>query len=61
MAAKFTLKFRRTNATFETVAGDAFECSRILHDIARRIVGGDSMGGVRDLNGNVIGKWEMEG
>ncbi len=54
-----TLSFRTDNAAFED--GAATESARILREIAKRIEGGDLAGPVRDLNGNTVGAYELNG
>jgi hypothetical protein len=52
----FELKFSTANAAFDDLAG---ETARILCEITRKIVDGETGGNVRDLNGNVVGKWSI--
>lgn len=55
----FKLEFETDNAAFEYGAGT--ETNRILRDVARRIKDGDLDGKIRDLNGNTIGSYTLNG
>lgn len=52
---KFTLSFDCENAAFSDDA--ALEIARILREIANRVENGTSGGTIRDINGNLIGKY----
>ena len=51
-----TVKFDTGNAAFSDGNGPA-EVGRILQDIAARIEAGHVNGTIRDVNGNVVGRW----
>lgn len=57
---KFTLSFDMDNAAFE---GDnaGTEAARILRQVAAGVENGATEGKARDLNGNTVGSWEVEG
>lgn len=59
MTTMFKLKFATDNAAFEHYA--ATETTRILREIAQQIKNGDLDGTVRDINGNIIGTYELNG
>lgn len=54
----FTLKISTANAAFDD---ETLELSRILRDVARRLDRGDRIGGLRDINGNVVGSFNLTG
>ena len=54
----FKLEFRTDSAAFNGDPTD--EISRILWQITGRVKTGGTMGVIRDINGNVIGKYEIE-
>jgi hypothetical protein len=53
----FRIEFETDNAAFGEVLD--YEVSRILKEIAGKIEGGRAGGSVLDINGNVIGEWEL--
>ena len=53
----FRINFGTDNAVFDDKAGS--ETCRILRSIAKKIENGDLYGPVRDVNGNLIGNWEL--
>lgn len=55
----FRINFGTDNAAFDDEAGT--ETCRILRSIAKNIENGDLYGPVRDINGNLIGNWELNG
>lgn len=54
----FTLQFSTENAAFEEIASSN-EVYRILMMIAERVKKGDRDGIVIDLNGNIVGSWQL--
>ena len=48
------IQFETDNAAFED---DPAEVRRILHEIAARIQSGDTIGQIRDINGNTVGDY----
>ena len=52
------LEFQTDTAAFEDDR-DA-EASRILHEVAERVAGGGTTGGIRDRNSSRIGQYEMK-
>lgn len=52
----FTVIFNMDNAAFE----DLSETPRILKDIADKVELGMESGLIRDINGNMIGEWEIK-
>ena len=53
----FKLEFRTDTAAFDE--DSAREMSRILWQITGRVLTGGLNGNIRDVNGNVIGKYEI--
>ncbi len=53
----YTLKFETDNSAFEDMGE---EIKRILHVAAVRVLDGESVGSIRDINGNRIGEWELK-
>lgn len=56
---KLSLDLNSNNAAFED-SGE-FEVARILRDVADRIESGSTEGRLRDVNGNNVGSWFLEG
>jgi len=54
----FKLEFSTENAAFEEIAGSS-EVYRLLLVIAERVKKGDRDGIVIDLNGNIVGSWQL--
>jgi hypothetical protein len=52
------IKFQTDNAAFGEPL--TYEVTRILKEIADKIEGGRAGGFVLDVNGNVIGKWDID-
>lgn len=58
---EFKLKFKMDNAAFGDNEIDRnTEARRILADVGKQLLAGDR-GSIRDVNGNRIGEWEIEG
>ena len=61
----FELKFETTNAAFTDPHGAddmgalQHETARILQQVAKRIVNGETAGKVRDENGNTVGSYKL--
>lgn len=60
MTRNFALKFEMDNDAFSDGA-EANEAARILRDIADKIERGRTGGTAADINGNTVGKWEIDG
>lgn len=64
--AKFKLEIELDNEAFhdEFGDGDATELARILRKLAERVEygtpGEGDYGGVKDINGNVVGGWTLD-
>jgi hypothetical protein len=59
---KFTLAIDCDNAAFgETLDGHLEETARLLRGLARRLEAGEDYGTLRDVNGNTVGRFELEG
>lgn len=54
----FTLKFATDNSAFEGEGGFS-ETVRILRKVANRIEDGDGSGNCFDINGNLVGTWNL--
>lgn len=52
------LEFETDNSAFNIDM--AAEVSRILHEIAERIAGGTTSYSIRDIDGNLIGRYELQ-
>ena len=65
MFTRFTIDIFTENAAFKGMGDEGIEVARILHEVAKRLETGASLdtveGGVRDYNGNTVGKIEVEG
>lgn len=68
----FSLSFRTDNAAFcapddskfpeiDGRAATATEVARILREVAKRLERGELEGAARDLNGNTVGAFELNG
>jgi hypothetical protein len=58
---RFVLEFSMDNAAFgENEIERNAEARRILKDVSGQLLAGDR-GGIRDVNGNRIGEWSIEG
>jgi hypothetical protein len=55
----FSLEFTTDNAAFDD--GVATETCRILREVARNIERGELEGMVRDVNGNTVGQFTLNG
>lgn len=55
----FTLKFETRNAAFDDFP--ASESARILREIAQKIEEGQLSGKIRDVNGNHVGNFTLNG
>lgn len=55
----FKLVIRTGNAAFDDNAGP--EVARILRDASRAVDSGQTTGTLRDVNGNVVGSFELKG
>ena len=54
----FKIEIETGNAAFEDDRN--MELARILRQIAERLENGENTGWVRDINGNKVGKFEIE-
>jgi len=52
------LEIRTDNAAFDD-GYKGMELGRILREIAKGIEHGQESGTARDINGNIVGKWEI--
>jgi hypothetical protein len=52
------IEFKTGNAAFE--GEDNYEVVRILRDIADQVERGCALGIIIDINGNKVGKWDLE-
>ena len=52
----FSLTFNTDNAAFEAMD---WEVTRILREVANKVENGRTVGACIDINGNVIGSWEL--
>lgn len=57
----FTVTFETGNAAFDDGGDGRYEASRLLREVADRLVEGDTEGRVRDTNGNKVGTFSMDG
>lgn len=58
----FTLEIKTDSAAFQDDDGWGFyEVARLLREVADRVEGGWSTGGVLDLNGNTVGAFDWRG
>lgn len=55
----FELSFKAGNAAFED-GNKEYEVSRILKEIAEKVVNGSTGGKIKDINGNTIGEWDLD-
>lgn len=53
----FELKFNTANDSFENLEA---ETAKVLADIRKRVLRGETAGNVRDSNGNTIGNWKLK-
>ena len=51
------IEFETDNDAFDVYADE--EIKRIFDDILDRINRGYTVGKIRDINGNIVGEWEM--
>ncbi|MCY1283629.1 hypothetical protein D9M68_822480 [compost metagenome] len=58
MSRTFTLQIECGNAAFGDVA--EHEVAALLRNVAKRLVGGEMSGKIRDTNGNSVGEYELE-
>lgn len=57
----FTLTFKTDNSSFgESEEEKIFEVKRILKDVSDKVSHGVFEASIRDLNGNVIGKYSLK-
>jgi len=55
----FVLKFKIGNAAFQDGEGRE-ETARILEKIAQQVLDGSNGAKILDINGNVVGRWDVE-
>jgi len=53
----FNLTIETSGAAFDDYA--PHECARILKRVVARLEAGDSEGTMRDINGNIVGHWQL--
>jgi hypothetical protein len=56
----FALRISTSNDAFAD-GSDLEEVARILREVADRIEAGEPAGQVRDINGNTVGNYKLEG
>jgi hypothetical protein len=58
----FTLEFDTDNAAFTDGEMPTYgtECARILRAIAEQLERGSTGGAAVDVNGNTVGRWELD-
>ena len=54
-----TIKIKTDNAAFEDDPGKAYECARILRELANKLERGHEVGKCIDYNGNTVGEWRL--
>lgn len=55
---KLSISFKMDNASFDN--HPEFEASRVLLTVGQKILHGETVGKIRDTNGNYIGDFEIE-
>jgi hypothetical protein len=58
---RITIELATANASFETESDYQFEITRILNAITSKVANGLEYCKIRDLNGNTIGFYQVEG
>lgn len=60
MKKQFTVVLATENAAFETPDAPG-EIARILREVADRVESGSAHGKVADINGNSVGRYDVQG